>query len=82
MHPHPEGKAEFWFLHLNTGMAEVQEGPEKEMEMIKEMWLLLNEFKRLWLKFRQEKTESRDKAELAENMKVVDKEDLECQYCN
>lgn len=24
VHPHPEGKAEFWFLHLKSGVAELQ----------------------------------------------------------
>lgn len=33
VHPHLEGKAEFWFLHLKRAT----EDPEKDMEMIKEM---------------------------------------------
>lgn len=82
MQPHPERKAEFWVLHLNTGVAELQKVQRRTWKWSRKCDFCYMSLKGCGFSLDRKKLRAEIKLSLAENMKVVDKEDVQLQFCN
>lgn len=82
MQPHPERKAEFWVLHLSTGVAELQKVQRRTRKWSRKSDFCYMSLKGCGFSLDRKKLRAEIKLSLAENVKVVDKEDLELHFCN
>lgn len=82
MQPHPERKAEFWVLHLNTDLAELQKVQRRTWKSSKICDFCCMSLKGCGFSLDRKKLRTEIKLSLTENRKVVNKEDLELQFCN